>query len=314
MVRSTRRTFGKAEVVEGPLNGRPIEASRTVELRTLFEAHGKRIWCYFVPFLCCYSLPPNRVVRVSEWEGSTWISAHSEGRKGKRVNLVVPPLPFTGEAWTQGRLALEEMNQGQSPRILWADEEDAAIGADLGMRAEEKENEYVYDPEAVSALAGRGFRDLRKRISRFRREVGGRVRPLVAADAPVCDGLLRHWRRRQGRKHPFLLDWGYTRAAVDRFADWGVEDLRGWVLEDGDRLLGFAMAGPLNAEEACFFVAKSDPDVRGASEFLRVAVYEALSDYRKVNDAGDLGLPGLRRYKQKFRPIESVTTYSLEPS
>ena len=146
----------------------------------------------------------------------------------------------------------------------------------------------MYDPEIVTALSGQGFRDLRKRLNRFDREVGGQLRPLVEADTPDCDDLLRHWRRRQGRKHAFLLDWGYTRAAVDRFAGWGVEELRGWVLEDGDRMLGFAMAGPLNNDEACFFVAKTDPDVRGASEFLRYGVYEALRDYRKVNDAGDL--------------------------
>lgn len=297
-----------------PLEGVAIETVRTGELRTLFEAHGKRIWCYYVPFLCCYSLPPRRVVRVSKWEGSTWVTAHSAGRNGKRVDLVVPPLPFTEEAWRQGRSALEEMNQGTSARILWADAEDAKIGVGLGLRGEEKESEYVYDPEIVTALSGQGFRDLRKRLNRFDREVGGQLRPLVEADTPDCDDLLRHWRRRQGRKHAFLLDWGYTRAAVDRFAGWGVEELRGWVLEDGDRMLGFAMAGPLNNDEACFFVAKTDPDVRGASEFLRYGVYEALRDYRKVNDAGDLGLPGLQRYKRKFRPIERVQTFTLEPS
>ncbi len=297
-----------------PLEGPPIEASQTRSLRTLFDAHGKRIWCYFVPFLCCYSLPPRRVVRVSEWEGATWIIAHSDGRNGLRVDLVVPPLPFTEEVWSRGRAALMELNGGDEPRILWADAKDAETGMVLGLRAEEKDREFVYDPKAVSAMSGRRFRDLRKRVHRFGRDVGGRFRPLTPADVTGCDDLLRHWRRRQGRRHPFLLDWGYTRAALDRFSDWGVEDLRGWILEEDDRVLGFAMAGPLNRDEACFFVAKTDPDVRGASEFLRHCVYESMRDYCTVNDAGDLGLPGLRRYKHKFRPVERLQTFTLEPS
>jgi len=297
-----------------PFSGPGIDPSRTVELRTLFSVHGKRLWCYFVPFLCCYSLAPRRIVRVTEWGGATWVTAHSDGPRGRRVDLVVPPLPFVQETWDVGNSAITEINEGASPRILWSDAEDAAIGGKMGLRVQEKETEYIYDPRAIAALEGRPFRDLRKRVRRFEREVGARIRPLEPPDVDDCDLLLKHWRRLQGRRHPFLLDWGYTRASLDRFSQWSVEEMRGWVLDQEGRTLGFAMAGPLGQDEACFFVAKSDPETRWASESLRWQVYEELRGYRCVNDAGDLGLPGLCQYKRKFRPVERLQSFGLESS
>jgi len=129
-------------------------------------------------------------------------------------------------------------------------------------------------------------------------------------DIPACHDLLIHWRKQQGRKRPFLLDWGYTKAALDRYGMWSPEDLQGWCLEIGDRLVGFAMAGAIQRNLANFFVAKADPGIYGASEMLRYKVFQSLTDYEIVNDAGDLGLPGLRQHKQKFRPVARLKIYA----
>jgi hypothetical protein len=61
--------------------------------------------------------------------------------------------------------------------------------------------------------------------------------------------------------------------------------------------------------QASFFIAKTDPNVYGLSEYLRWKVMGELRDYDRVNDAGDLGLPGLRQYKRKLRPVEEVMVY-----
>ena len=88
------------------------------------------------------------------------------------------------------------------------------------------------------------------------------------------------------------------------------EDLYSWVIEVKGEISGIAMAGPINHESACFFVAKSDTGIFGLSEYLRWKVYGELRDFSRVNDAGDLGIKGLRQYKQKFRPLQLDRVYT----
>ena len=153
----------------------------------------------------------------------------------------------------------------------------------------DKDAEYVYDPSQITAARGRCFRDVRKRVRRFERAYAFRFRALTVWDVPDCFALLKHWRRRQGRRHPFLLDWGYTRAALDQFHFWSEDVLWGWCVEVAGRIEAFALAGDMHPNLAHFFVAKTNPDLPDLSYFLRWRVYGELSAYRRVNDAGDLG-------------------------
>ena len=114
------------------------------------------------------------------------------------------------------------------------------------------------------------------------------------------------------RSRSFLLDWGYTKAALGLVGELREEDLSGWGVEIGGEVRAFALAGEMGAGQANFFVAKSDPSIRGLSEFLRWRVCGELRHFSRLNDASDLGLPGLRQHKLKFRPVEMLPVYSAQ--
>ncbi len=290
----------------------PISPGRHGDaIRAAVETHGKSAWCYYVPFLCCYSLPPGREVRVVERDGALCLLVVHEGRRGRGADLMVPPLPLQIDTLQGLADELRPLNQDRPPRILWVDGDDRERLESAGFEVRPKEREYLYVPHAVADAQGRGYRDLRKRLRRFDRSYGGaRFRRMEPEDAAGCHALLKHWRRRQGRRHPFLLDWGYTRAAVDRYADFSRDLLEGWCVEVGSRIAAFAMAGPIREGLASFFVAKADPELHGLSEYLRWRVFGELSGWATVNDAGDLDLPGIRQHKAKFRPVEYSTVFT----
>ena len=280
-------------------------------IRGAVEACGKSAWCYYVPFLCCYSLRPAREVHVLDSGDTLCLLVVRNGDRGKGVDLMVPPLPLEAEVLRDVVDLLRPLNGGQAPRILWADQADADVLERQGYQVSPKEREYIYSPQRIMSAEGREYRDLRKRLRRFERaHAQARFRDLDVADTEACHVLLKHWRRRQGRKHPFLLDWGYTRAALDRYVEFDREDLRGWCVEVEGRVAAFAMAGPIREGLANFFVAKADPDVPWLSDYLRREVFRELSDFEQVNDAGDLDLPGLRQHKAKFRPVDEIPVYT----
>ena len=295
-----------------PFPAEPIAPMHAARLRKAFSAASKRAWCYYPPFLCCYSLPPGREVFVVKRGNAICLLVRRGGPDGSQTDLLVPPLPFSNALLDSVLSDLKAVNGSRSARILWVDEEDAHRLPAGRFEVRPKDTDYLYDPARIAAASGRPYRDLRKRLNRFGRSVRAHFRELHSGDIPACLDLLKHWRRRQGRKRSFLLDWGYTRAALERYGAWQREDLQGWCVEIDGRVAAFAMGGRMQADLANFFVAKTDPDIRGLSEYLRWEVYRSLSDYQFVNDAGDLGLPGLRQHKRKFRPVERLPVYTAE--
>ena len=241
--------------------------------------------------------------------GTLWLPVRRTTPQGRQIDLVVPPIPCSA-----GLLDafMEEVNDTNPRplRILWIDENDARLLSSDRFSVRLKDTEYLYDPARVAAASGRPFRDLRKRLNGFRRRESALFRRLDPGDKDSCLQLLHHWRRRQGRKQRFLLDWGYTRAAVGRYDEWEREGLQGWCVEISGRVAGFAMAGTMGDDLANFFVLKTDPDVRGLSEYLRWEVCRALAHFPLVNDGGDLGLSGLRQHKRKLRPVGYLPVYS----
>lgn len=294
-----------------PFEAEPIHPRHTHRLQGIFASAGKSAWCYYAPFLCCFSLAPAREVFVAEHDGALWLPVRRVDRSGRaRFDLVAPPIPLSAEPLVAALNEMREINEGRYPRILWLDETDRLRLPPDRLEVRLKSREYLYDPTKVAAAAGRPYRDLRKRISRFRRETDPHFREMTPADVTPCESLLRHWRKRQGRKRDFLLDWGYTRSALSNFGRWTSEELQGWCVELEGRVAAFAFAGRMRAGLANFFVAKTDPEVRGLSEYLRMEVYRVLMGFELVNDAGDLGLPGLRQHKRKFRPVDRIPVYS----
>ena len=253
---------------EFPFEAEPIAPEHTGRLRWAFSRAAKQAWCYYVPFLCCYSLPPGREVFVVERDRTVCLLVRRQTPNGPQTDLVIPPIPFSEGGLDALLKDLEGVND-RPVRILWVDEEDARRLGSARFTFRLKDREYLYDPARVAAASGRPYRDLRKRLRRFERRIPARFREMATGDIPACQALLRHWRRRQGRKHPFLLDWGYTKAALDRYGAWMREDLQGWCVEAEGRVVAFAMGGRMQGGLAHFFIAKTDPDIWGLSEYLR---------------------------------------------
>ncbi len=294
-----------------PFEAEPIHPRHTRRLQEIFASALKNAWCYYAPFLCCFSLPPAREVFVAEHGGALWLPVRRAAGNGRVwFDLVVPPIPMSPEPLASMLDEMRLINGGRCPRILWLDDADRRRLPPGRLEVRIKSHEYLYDPLKVVAATGRPYRDLRKKLRRFRREADPHFREMTPADVPACQALLRHWRKRQGRRRDFLLDWGYTRSALSMYGHWTSEELQGWCVALEDQVAAFAIAGRMHAGMANFFIAKTDPDVPGLSEYLRTEVYRALMDYDCVNDAGDLGLPGLRQHKRKFRPVERIPVYS----
>ncbi len=231
----------------------------------------------------------------------------------ERIDLVLPPCPLSGSAFQAIEGILQDSSQ-EFLRILWVDKEDASLlqsEFDLRLTLHLKDREYLYDPKLISRLQGKGYRDVRKKIN-FTKRLNPKFRRMKMSDVSSARSLHERWRNLQGRSRDFLVDWGYTKAALSNLHIFNEGDIDAWCVEIGRDLVAFALTGPIDEKTACFFVAKTDIQINGLSEYLRWNVYRQLSNYMVVNDAGDLGISGLEQFKRKFRPIGFNNTYTAQ--
>ncbi|MFQ6097490.1 MAG: phosphatidylglycerol lysyltransferase domain-containing protein, partial [Armatimonadota bacterium] len=178
-----------------------------------------------------------------------------------------------------------------------------------GWRVEWKEDEYLYAPRDSLSLRGTRMRTFRRHVNAFTSRFDFECEAYSESHREECLALLRAWRKTQGRKHRFLLDVGYTKAALDLCGTLPPEDLFGEVVMVNGRVVAFAFAGRMSEDLANFFVAKADPALDGLSYFLRWRMFRRLSEYGRVNDAGDLGHPGLAQFKRSLRPVEMLPVF-----
>lgn len=295
---------------------RLISPSDNGYLKDIFASQEKEAWCYFPPFLNLYNLLPSRPVYLYKQHSFTIIAQKVTTRGKERLDLVIPPVSLNDNSvdWINEVINYLTRNTEQSSlRILWVDESDLEfLSTRFGKSLEYKlkDREYFYEPQKILDKKGRKFRDLRKKINRVER-LHPVFNEIQFQDLKSAENLLKDWRKKQGRKRDFLLDWGYTMSSLKRFYEFTRSDLRGWQVSLSGSMRGFALAGPINDRVGCFFVAKTDTEIDGLSEYLRWRVFDQLVNYELVNDAGDLGIPGLRQHKMKMRPSRIDNVYSV---
>ena len=293
------------------MQARNIGVGDCETIQELLERHAKSIRVHFSPFLVSYSRPPRRSLDLVEIEGSLVLIQVNVRNGETRTDLLFPPVPYTDKInpWLT---KLPEVLGQEDVRIIWADEDEISqlrLEFDENLAWDEKGVEYIYEPEKVWAMEGSEFRDMRKRVRKAEKTFPDFM-DLSVDDIFECQELLKKWRSLQGRKNGFLLDWGYTRAALNNFHRFSGENLYGWCVKVKGNVEAFALAGPINNDTANFFVAKTNPELIGLSEYLRWKVLGELRAFSYVNDAGDLGISGLRQHKMKMRPTALQKTFT----
>lgn len=291
-------------------NSEEISMYHSEIFSTIFDTENKESWAYFFPFIFSNNLPPSKKIYIYEDLDLILVFVHHI-RNPNQIELFFPPLILNDLTIQQLKKVLKKIDQ-QNVRILWVDGGDKIIlercfGHQI--QIEEKSSEYIFDPQKISLLQGSQFKDLRKKINSIKK-LNPIFTHLHSEDIPETLDFLKNWRKLQGRKNSFLLDWGYTNSSVENFFNFDSSIIKGWKVVIESEIVAIGMAGKINPKVANFYVAKTNINIMGLSEFLRWRVFCELDQFEFVNDASDLGLHGLQQHKMKFRPIGFQPIYT----
>lgn len=278
-----------------------VEAGDAATLRAAATRAAVRGWVHYVPFLVTFAQSRERTLLWESVGGSVCLYFLRSVEGALRLDLYVPPFPFTAEAFAHARERLRRFNEDRTARITWVDAATAPLVEAAGVKLRALPAEYVYDAEAVRAAAGKRFVKLRQIVNRARRLPDLVVRPFEVADAPACTALLERWQAALQEKGRPLSGVSYTRRLLGQTEAFGPDLLRGVVVTVAGQVAGMAFGGPITDGIGSIFVTISDHGHAGLGYLLRAELMAAWPELPAFNDS-DGAREGLAQVKETFAP------------
>ena len=179
---------------------------------------------------------------------------------------------------------------------------------------EERDNfDYVYLAQDLINLSGRKFHGKKNHLNAFQKEYpNAQYVPITKEIIPKCREELNIWakvHKRENPDDPFIC---YEQAAIheifDHFDRFNLKG--GAILLDG-KVVAFTFGEKLNSDTAVIHVEKADSSIRGIYAAINQKFVETeWADMIYINREEDMGLEGLRKAKESYRPVKMIEKFN----
>ena len=196
---------------------------------------------------------------------------------------------------------------------IFADELEKYPHAEFNITAERDRFDYVYLAQDLISLNGRKFHRKKNHLNAFRKLYpDAKYFPITEEIIPKCREELNVWAEAHKRTNPDNSFIAYEQAAIheifDHFYKFKIKG--GAILIDG-KVAAFTFGEKLNSDTAVIHVEKADQNIRGIYTAINQSFVEyEWSDMIYINREEDMGLEGLRRAKESYRPIKMIEKFN----
>jgi len=173
---------------------------------------------------------------------------------------------------------------------------------ELGYEPHRDYFEYVYLASDLANLPGKDYLKVRNYLNKFRKNNDHTVESISTENiGEVKDFLVRWCEQRGCQDDPFLMQERQTNYhALEDMFPLGMEGVL--VRVDG-RVEAFSVFEEMSKEMAVVHHEKANVEIPGLYQAINNETARVLVDrYRFINRESDMGVEGLRRAKEKYRP------------
>jgi len=169
---------------------------------------------------------------------------------------------------------------------------------------EDRDNwDYVYEAENLRNLPGNQYRQNRRWLNKFLENYDYEFKILTENEVELCKKLQLEWcvlrecEDDEGLKEEELAIYD----ALDNFLALGFQ---GAIICIDDKCAAYTFGEMLNPETMVIHVEKAHMDYEGSYQAINnLFVKNSFEDVIYINREQDLGVPGLRRAKESYKPI-----------
>ena len=195
----------------------------------------------------------------------------------------------------------------------FADELERYPHAKFNITSERNNFDYVYLAQDLINLSGRKFHGKKNHLNAFKKEYpDAKYLPITEDIIPQCREELNIWsetHKRANPDDPFIV---YEQAAIHEIFDhFDKFKLKGGAILLDNKVVAFTFGEKLNSDTAVIHVEKADPTIRGIYTAINQNFVEhEWSDMIYINREEDMGIDGLRRAKESYRPIKMIEKFN----
>ncbi len=171
--------------------------------------------------------------------------------------------------------------------------------------------DYVYLSSDLAALSGSKYSKIRNRLNKFNRNYSYTAEPLREENADETKHFLHRWCLWKGCSSDELLRHEKKAVfySIDHFFELG---LSGVVLRIDDKIEAVAVFERMNEDTAVVHYEKASPYFDGIYKAINKETAERVrNDFRFINRQEDMGVPGLRKAKQSYRPHHLIEIFHV---
>ena len=162
--------------------------------------------------------------------------------------------------------------------------------------------DYVYSSMDLADLPGKPYLKVRNQINKFRRNYIYEVERVDHSNFKEVHDLIEEWCRMKGCEgDPSLKgEKNAVKISIDNMFDL---NLSGIALRINDKLEAVSIFEEMNRDMAVIHFEKAMPRYEGIYQAINNETARELVDrYTYINRESDMGVPGLRFAKEKYRP------------
>ena len=171
-------------------------------------------------------------------------------------------------------------------------------------------SDYIYRVEDLAELKGKKYHGKRNHISFFEKNFDWTYEEMTADTARECFEFSTYGMKTNKDKIELGADDEYIaiQRALHYFDNLG---LRGGILRIQGEIVAYTFGERISDRLFCTHVEKAVSDIRGAYPMInREFARNTIAGYELVNREEDLGIPGLRKAKESYKPELLLTKYT----
>ena len=168
--------------------------------------------------------------------------------------------------------------------------------------------DYVYSVKELTALSGKRFHSKKNHVNQFKKLYNWEYQTLTAENAEECLDVFEQWYLSKKDEIEGIDE--EEEAVRELFVNWKNLDVRGGCIRVDGKMIAFSVGEPLCGKMAVIHLEHADVDYQGSFAIMNQQFLEnEWQEFEFVNREEDMGIPGMRRAKESYRPIFMIKKY-----
>ncbi len=171
--------------------------------------------------------------------------------------------------------------------------------------------DYIYNRNNLAELSGKKYHSKRNHISSFSKKYNWSYEPITEQNRDAVLKCANEWyMQRENQDEELETEKAGIKLLLENISSLPIS---GGAIFVEDKAVAFTVGAPINNEVFNIYIEKCLSDyAEGYAVINREFAAKALSDFSLINREDDMGIEGLRRAKQSYRPIRLVSKYYLK--